>query len=199
MFFTRAQRTPKKYARELNLIQVFKDSIERQIKENKDFKTKLNLLGDSTAKTADVISKNTSAVSKALKNTTAAVTDQGKKVMKTMDPIISPIARTATKTGEAIVSGIEQTYKTVDTIAAPLKTTEAYKAYKETKKSIIETALEVQPKGERVSNFKAVKSMRADEKSTALEAVKQSRWSRFKQPGWFNMAETEQAKITRYK
>jgi hypothetical protein len=181
-------RIRRKFVRELNLIQVFKDSISRQIKDNQDFKNKLNLIGDST----EALAKKSSANSILLK-------EKGKLIMEQINPIISPIGQTIAKTGEAVATGIEKIYHVVDSSAAPIKSTDIYKSFKIAKNSIVDNALEVTPKDERISNFKPLKPMKSDDQSTALEAVKPSLWSsyNFKQPTWMHMNETEQATITR--
>jgi hypothetical protein len=189
----------RKFVRELNLLQVFADSVKRQVEENKDFKKKLELLGDSSTKTSETLSKNASVISKAASETAAVLNEQGKKILTTIDPVLAPLAKTATATGEAVASGIQKTYSAVDsTIAQPISKTETYQAYKQVKKQIIESPLEIAPKGERVSNFKPLKPIIADEASSALQTVKQPTSSFFSQPKWMDFKETEQAKITRY-
>jgi hypothetical protein len=189
MIFSRLfPRIRRKFVRELNLIQVFKDSISRQIKDNADFKNKINLIGDST----EALAKKSSATSELLK-------EKGKVIMDAINPIISPIGQTIAKTGETVATGIEKIYHAVDSSATPIKSSEIYKSFKSAKNSIVDNAMEVAPKDKRISNFKALKPIKTDDQSTSLEAIKPSIWSsyNFNQPKWMDMNETEQATITR--
>lgn len=193
MFGIRKQLLGRKFTRNLNLFQVFSDSVKRQVEENKDFKKKLEQIGDSTSSTSSSLSKNAEIISKSIKNASGAMSEQTKIMIEKLDPILTPISRGL----DATAIGIQKTYTAIDETVKPLQQTEAYKSYRDAKRSIISSALEITPKGERVSKFTKITPLKVNEEASALQTVVQPKWSP-SSPKWFNLEETEQGRITRY-